>query len=126
MFPLFFLAVGAIMAFLAVALGAFAAHGLRQKRDVSELQVFQTGVTYQMYHALAIIGVASLHFWQPQLLTLWVEVCFLVGIILFSGSLYLLTWTRVKRWGAVTPVGGIFFLLGWALLFVLALQHLNT
>lgn len=114
------------MAFLAVALGAFAAHGLRQKRDVSELQVFQTGVTYQMYHALAIIGVASLHFWQPQLLTLWVEVCFWVGIILFSGSLYLLTWTRVKRWGAVTPVGGIFFLLGWALLFVLALQHLNT
>jgi uncharacterized membrane protein YgdD (TMEM256/DUF423 family) len=114
------LTVGAVSAGMAVALGAFAAHGLKARLTAEALSTFQTGVTYHFYHsialvlvALAIRSVARPVVWsQPFALA---GVAFAVGILLFSGSLYALA-TGGPRWlGPVTPLGGIAFLLGWAL-----------
>ena len=111
-----FLFVGALAAFLAVALGAFGAHGLRTRISPEMLAVFETGVRYQMYHALGIllVGLTLPRFggWLIQAAG-W---AFVVGIVLFSGSLYVLSLTGVTLWGAVTPFGGVAFLIGWGLL----------
>jgi uncharacterized membrane protein YgdD (TMEM256/DUF423 family) len=112
---LFFIA-GSISAFLAVALGAFAAHGLRNKLTPEMLTIFETGVRYQMYHALALLGVAwASTRWPGGSITAagWL---FILGTIIFSGSLYLLSFTGVRWLGAITPIGGAAFLLGWLLL----------
>jgi uncharacterized membrane protein YgdD (TMEM256/DUF423 family) len=113
-------ALGAFFGFLAVVLGAFGAHALRRKLSAEHLLVFHTGVTYQMYHALVLVGVGILEGmgkFSPSLfmLTMWT---FVVGIVLFSGSLYLLTVTGVRKVGAITPLGGLSFLAGWVCLFV--------
>ena len=111
-----FITIGALSGFLAVALGAFGAHSLRDRLSADMLQVFQTGVTYQMYHALALIGVGLLltRFsvdGSPWLLgSGWL---FVAGSLLFSGSLYVLSLSGVTWSGAITPLGGIAFLLGW-------------
>lgn len=106
---------GAIGALLAVALGAFAAHGLRSRLDPALLEIFRTGVDYQMYHSLALIGLAALPARPAQAAGLRIAaLCFLAGIVLFSGSLYLLALTGVRGLGMVTPVGGVLFLAGWA------------
>lgn len=112
----FFLLFGSGMGFLSVALGAFAAHGLKSRLDEYSLSVFHTGVQYQFYHtfALLLIGVLLLHRETPSLT--WSGYAFLFGILVFSGSLYLLAFTGVKTWGAVTPIGGVGFLVGWLLL----------
>ncbi|USG64574.1 DUF423 domain-containing protein [Brevibacillus ruminantium] len=116
-----FLLLGAINGFLSVALGAFAAHGLKQKLDEYAIGIFQTGVTYQATHALALIAVAVLIKLFPGSSTLnWAGWCFFIGIILFSGSLYALSLTNVKVLGAITPFGGVLFLIGWALLAIQA------
>jgi uncharacterized membrane protein YgdD (TMEM256/DUF423 family) len=116
-----FLLLGAINGFLSVALGAFAAHGLKQKLDEYLLGVFQTGVTYQATHALALIAVALLIKFFPGSSTLtWAGWCFFFGIVLFSGSLYALSLTNIKVLGAITPFGGVLFLVGWALLAIQA------
>jgi uncharacterized membrane protein YgdD (TMEM256/DUF423 family) len=111
-----FLLLGAVAAFLAVAIGAFGAHGLRGRLSPEMMAVFQTAVQYHMYHALAIILVAGtmghLSGWLIQTAG-W---CFVAGIILFSGSLYLLAVTGVTVLGAITPIGGLLFLAGWACL----------
>jgi uncharacterized membrane protein YgdD (TMEM256/DUF423 family) len=112
---LFFIA-GSISAFLAVALGAFAAHGLRNKLTPEMLTIFETGVRYQIYHALALLGVAwASTRWPGGSITAagWL---FILGTIIFSGSLYLLSFTGVRWLGAITPIGGAAFLLGWLLL----------
>ncbi|MCL4352314.1 MAG: DUF423 domain-containing protein [Firmicutes bacterium] len=111
---------GGIFGFLAVGLGAFGAHGLKAKLNVEQLATFQTGVQYQMYHALGLglVSVSSAILSQSTALT-WAGWSFVVGIILFSGSLYTLALTGSKRWGLVTPLGGLFFLLGWGF-FILA------
>jgi uncharacterized membrane protein YgdD (TMEM256/DUF423 family) len=112
----FFFISGAIAAFIAVALGAFGAHSLRTKLTPEMLNIFEVGVRYQMYHALGLIAVA----WA---ITRWPEAnlnaagwAFIVGIVIFSGSLYLLTLTDTRWLGAITPIGGIAFLIGWAIL----------
>jgi uncharacterized membrane protein YgdD (TMEM256/DUF423 family) len=112
----FFFISGAIAAFIAVALGAFGAHSLRTKLSPEMLNIFEVGVRYQMYHALGLIAVA----WA---ITRWPEAnlnaagwAFIVGIVIFSGSLYLLTLTDTRWLGAITPIGGIAFLIGWAIL----------
>jgi uncharacterized membrane protein YgdD (TMEM256/DUF423 family) len=111
-----FLTVGALSGFVAVAAGAFGAHALRDRLNTDMLQVFQTGVTYQMYHALALIGVGillgRLSLDGSPFLTAagWL---FLVGSVLFSGSLYLLSLSEITWLGAITPLGGLAFLLGW-------------
>jgi uncharacterized membrane protein YgdD (TMEM256/DUF423 family) len=107
---------------IAVGFGAFGAHGLRGRLTPEMLAVFETGVRYQMYHALALLLVAAL---SPQLPGKAIAAAgwlFLAGIVIFSGSLYLLAVTGVTVLGAITPIGGVAFLAGWALLIVSALK----
>ena len=103
---------GAINAFLAVACGAFAAHALKRRLDGDRLAVFETGARYHMYHALALIAVS----WLGTLRATAANTAgalFLAGIVLFSGSLYALALSGVRKLGAITPIGGLCFLLGW-------------
>jgi uncharacterized membrane protein YgdD (TMEM256/DUF423 family) len=111
-----FLLIGAVAAFLAVALGAFGAHGLRTRLSPEMLAVFETGVRYHMYHALAIVATALVMGRLNGWLIVSAAWFFTAGIVLFSGSLYLLALTGVTILGAVTPLGGVAFLLGWACL----------
>jgi uncharacterized membrane protein YgdD (TMEM256/DUF423 family) len=111
-----FLLLGAVAAFLAVAFGAFGAHGLRGRLTPEMLAVFQTGVQYHMYHALGLILVAGIMGRMSGWLVQTAGWCFVAGIVLFSGSLYLLAITGVTILGAITPIGGLFFLIGWAFL----------
>jgi uncharacterized membrane protein YgdD (TMEM256/DUF423 family) len=117
-----FLLIGAVLGFLGVALGAFAAHGLKNRLSPEMLEVFDTGVRYHMYHTFAVLIVAAAvgHIGNARLLAMagWF---FFAGILLFSGSLYALALTRVGILGAVTPIGGVLFLIGWACLAVFAL-----
>lgn len=110
------LALGAILALVAVGAGAFAAHGLRARLTPDMLAVFETGARYQMYHALALVacGLAAPRL-QPRLLT-WAAVLFVVGIVLFSGSLYALTLSGLRGLGIITPFGGTAWLVAWFLL----------
>ena len=110
-----FLALGAINGFLSVAAGAFGAHGLRDRLSERNMEIFETGARYQMYHALALLAVAWLVAADaPHARTAgW---CFTGGIAVFSGSLYALSLSGVKVLGAITPIGGVLFLVGWALL----------
>lgn len=113
----FALLSGSIVGLLAVILGAFGAHALKARLTESALSAYQTGVSYQMYHALALIltGVLMLHYRELAALD-WAARLFLAGIILFSGSLYLLTLTDMRWLGPVTPLGGLCFIAGWAML----------
>jgi len=111
-----FLLVGAVAAFLAVTLGAFGAHGLRGRLSPEMLAVFKTGVRYHMYHALALILVALVMGRMSGWLIQTAGWCFVAGIVLFSGSLYALALSGVTILGAVTPIGGLAFLVGWACL----------
>ena len=120
-----FLIAAAIFGALAVVLGAFGAHSLEKiTTDEKILHGFQTGVQYQMYHALALLAVAFIFEKFSNRWIKWAGNCFIVGVILFSGSLYLLTYLEiqesnaVKLAGPITPLGGIFFIAGW--LFLLA------
>ena len=108
-----FLMLAAFFGFTGVALGAFAAHGLKGRLTEQYLAIFHTGVTYQLVHTLALFGVALLATHLPGRLVTWAGVCFAVGIVLFSGSLYVLTMTGISKLGIITPFGGLAFLLGW-------------
>ncbi|MDE2489892.1 MAG: DUF423 domain-containing protein [Elusimicrobia bacterium] len=101
---------------LDVALGAFAAHGLKGRLGPDMLQVFETGARYQAYHALALVAVGLIAARWPSPAVDRAGWCFLGGIVLFSGSLYALALTGEKRLGMITPAGGLLFLIGWALL----------
>lgn len=110
------LVLGALFALLAVMAGAFGAHGLRGVIDERGLEVFQTAVTYQIYHSLALILVAILPVAGLSRRLLGIAAGFFVaGVLLFSGSLYLLVLTDLRWMGPVTPVGGIGFMVGWIL-----------
>ena len=111
------LTIGAISAGIAVAAGAFGAHGLRKRLAPDLLEIFETGARYQMYHALALVALGL----GPIEGSKWVKYAgqaFLAGTLLFSGSLYLLALTGTRWWGAVTPLGGVAFLAGWGCLAV--------
>lgn len=108
-----FLMLAAFFGFTGVALGAFAAHGLKSRLSAEYLAIFHTGVTYQLVHTLALIGVALLATQIPGRLITWAGASFAIGILLFSGSLYLLTLTGFGKLGIVTPFGGLAFLVGW-------------
>jgi uncharacterized membrane protein YgdD (TMEM256/DUF423 family) len=118
----FYLVAAASSAMLAVILGAFAAHGLKSTLSESLLAVFQTGVHYQFFHSLGIILLVLLYRQQAQVALLWSAGFMLAGIVLFSGSLYALALTDIKWFGPVTPVGGLCFILGWAMLVVAAIK----
>jgi uncharacterized membrane protein YgdD (TMEM256/DUF423 family) len=111
-----FLLVGALAGFIGVALGAFGAHALRTRLSPEMLGVFETGVRYQMYHALAVIGTGLIAARMGGWLIVAAGWLFTAGIVLFSGSLYLLAFTGVTMLGAITPIGGVAFLLGWGCL----------
>jgi uncharacterized membrane protein YgdD (TMEM256/DUF423 family) len=111
-----FLLIAAISGFIGVAAGAFGAHGLRSRLPPEMLAVFETGVRYQMYHTLALLFVAVAAARFDGWLVNGAGWAFTIGIIVFSGSLYALALTRVTILGAITPLGGLAFLVGWALL----------
>jgi len=121
MVRLFFI-FGAGFAFLSVLLGAFGAHALKDRLEPRMLEVFETGVRYQMYHALALIATAwAINQWPESTATLagWF---FVGGIVIFSGSLYVLTLSGVRTFGAITPLGGLAFLAGWICLLWVAVK----
>ena len=120
-----FIRLGAVAGFIGVALGAFGAHALRARLSADHLAAFETGVRYQLVHALALVLVGVLISVappvrgagrQPARLTTAAGWCFTVGIVLFSGSLYVLSLTGTTAVGIVTPLGGLCFLAGWACL----------
>ena len=112
-----FITLGSLSGMLAVVFGAFGAHGLRNRLDAYFMGVFETAVQYHFYHALAILAVGVIALSQPQTVMLksagWL---FLIGTVVFSGSLYLLALTGIKWLGAITPLGGLAFIAGWACL----------
>ena len=124
MFSRWILSAGAGFALLAVILGAFAAHGLKATLDTQQLALFETASRYQMYHALAllVVGVMLTNPQFSQSLLKLAALAFILGIILFSGSLYLLALVGVSWFGAITPLGGIAFLSGWFIVMVAALK----
>ena len=111
-----FLMLAAFFGFTGVALGAFAAHGLKSRLSAEYLAIFHTGVTYQLVHTLALLCIALLATQIPGRLITWAGASFAIGILLFSGSLYLLTITGISKLGIVTPIGGLAFLVGWVCL----------
>jgi uncharacterized membrane protein YgdD (TMEM256/DUF423 family) len=112
----FFFTAGSLMAFLAVALGAFGAHALKDRLSPDMLTIFEVGVRYQMYHALGLLAVAWAISRWPEINLNAAGWAFIVGIVIFSGSLYILSITGVRWFGAITPIGGLAFLIGWAIL----------
>ncbi len=113
------LLAGSIAGLLAVILGAFGAHGLEKALDAKMLNTYQTGVEYQFYHSFALIAAGLLaHLWANTKLFGIAGICFLLGIIIFSGSLYLYTFTGIRSFGMITPIGGLSFIIGWLLLIV--------
>jgi uncharacterized membrane protein YgdD (TMEM256/DUF423 family) len=117
-----FLKTAALFGALSVMLGAFAAHGLKKILTVDDLQIFETATRYQFYHVFALLAVGILYAMFPGKLLQWSGRFFIAGIILFSGSLYLLCYVKYAQlplsWlGAITPFGGACFIAGWLLLF---------
>ncbi len=111
-----FAITGAVMALLAVTLGAFGAHVLRARVSPEDLIIFETGVRYQMYHALGLFVVAWAASRWPGATVHAAGWLFMAGILIFSGSLYLLVLTGTRWLGAITPLGGVAMILGWGLL----------
>ncbi|AGY58341.1 DUF423 domain-containing protein [Gloeobacter kilaueensis] len=120
----FFLATAAVLAGLAVAAGAFATHALRSQLDERALEIFETAARYQMYHALALILVALLlERSGPNPLLTVSGYAFIAGTLIFSGSLYALSLSGIKWLGAITPLGGAAYLLGWLCLALAAWNY---
>jgi len=111
-----FFALGAMLAMIGVAAGAFGAHALKSRLTPDMLAVFEVGVRYQLVHALALLAVAWAITRWPGRAVLYAGALFIAGIVLFSGSLYLLALTGERSLGAITPFGGVAFLAGWACL----------
>jgi len=118
-----FFTLGSASAFLAVAAGAFGAHGLRARLSPELLAAFETGARYQMYHALALLAVAWAAAQWPGPLPRAAGWCFVAGTVLFSGSLYALALSGLRWFGAITPLGGVAFLAGWVCLGMAAKQR---
>jgi len=118
------LTIASLLGSLSVALGAFAAHKLKEILPADSIVVFETGVRYQFYHVFALLAVAILSERFKNKWITWSGNCFIIGIVLFSGSLYLLTFLRFVEFsraslaGIVTPFGGLFLIAGWLMLMV--------
>ena len=123
-----FVVTGAVLGAIAVALGAFGAHGLKKIVPAETVQTFQTGVQYQMYHALALLLTGLLYEKCSQRFVTTAGILFIIGVILFSGSLYILTAgkvaeiTAMDKAGMITPLGGLAFIGGWLFLFLAAIR----
>lgn len=103
---------------LAVILGAFGAHGLKEKLSEDLMQVYKTGVEYHFYHALGLLLIGVLANYMPSALINWSAICLTAGIVIFSGSLYVLAISGIRWLGAITPIGGLSLIAGWVLLFI--------
>lgn len=112
------LMTASVLLALAVALGAFGAHGLKSQLSTEMLQTWKTGVDYHFYHALGLLLIGILAVSFPSELVKWSAILLTAGIVLFSGSLYALAISGIKWLGAITPVGGMSFIAGWVLLFL--------
>lgn len=114
-----FLIIGAVLGAISVGIGAFGAHGLKKMLEFNgRLQNFETAVKYQFYHVFALIIVAIL---MDKYSAKWMTIAgysFIGGILLFSGSLYILSITNITKWGAITPIGGLLFILGWIFIII--------
>ena len=123
-----YLITAAALGAVSVILGAFGAHGLKTRMSADAFEIFETAVKYQFYHVFALLAVAIVSQFIPGNFLSWSGRCFIAGIILFSGSLYLLSYFKMignqqMNWlGAVTPFGGLFFIAGWILLAVAAIR----
>jgi uncharacterized membrane protein YgdD (TMEM256/DUF423 family) len=119
-----FLSIAALLGALSVALGAFAAHKLRTMTSPDVVAIFETGVRYQFYHVFAILFVAFLSEKVNNKWMIWAGNCFIMGIVLFCGSLYALTALAIAESthrtlvGIATPIGGVFFILGWVFMYL--------
>jgi uncharacterized membrane protein YgdD (TMEM256/DUF423 family) len=119
-----FLFLGAFSALLGVGFGAFGAHGLKQILSPELLAIYQTGVTYQMWHALGLIAIALMHQYAPtSKLLAWAGWLMFIGILLFSGSLYVLAILDLKWLGMITPFGGVAFIIAWLLISIFAAKN---
>ncbi len=112
----FFAIAGAVAAMIGVILGAFGTHGLSGRLNPADLEIFETGVRYHMYHALGLFAVAWVASRWPSGVTTVAGWLFIFGIVVFSGSLYTLVLTGQRWLGAITPVGGVAMIAGWAAL----------
>lgn len=122
MYKLFF-QLSALSGVIAVCFGAFGAHALKEKLTASGLfDTYQTAVSYQFYHTLALLAIGILSLKYPSAWINYAGISMSAGILIFSGSLYLLCFTGMKWLGAITPIGGIAFIVGWLLLFVAAVK----
>ncbi|MGE7183583.1 DUF423 domain-containing protein [Peribacillus sp. NPDC006672] len=119
-----FIILGALNAFIAVALGAFGAHGLEGKIPDKYLEIWKTAVQYQMFHAVGLLVLGLLAGKISSPLINWSGWLMLIGIILFSGSLFVLSVTQIKVLGAITPLGGVSFLVAWVLMVIAAYKYL--
>lgn len=111
------LSLTAILGFFAILLGAFGAHALKEKIGVEQLKAFETGVKYQMYHVIVLLFVNTFQDFTTKIKNR-ISIFFFIGILFFSGSIYLLTTTTIssKIIGPITPIGGLFLMIGWLLL----------
>lgn len=119
----FAILIGAGYGFSGVVLGAFGAHALKARLTPELLAVWKTAVEYQLYHALALVLVGLIATQRPSIAISNAGICFALGVLVFSGSLYVLALSGVRWLGAITPIGGLLFLVGWALLFWAALKR---
>ena len=120
--PNLFFALGSSLSLLGVVFGAFGAHALRSKLTPEMLETFEVAVRYQMYHGLGMIAAAwAASQWQNHL-TVTSGWCFFAGILIFSGSLYILSLTGIRWLGAITPIGGLAFIVGWGCLTIAAIR----
>lgn len=117
-----YLIIAALFGALAVALGAFGAHGLKSVTTPDVVEIYETAVRYQFYHTFALLAVGILYIWFPGKLISLSGLFFIIGVVLFSGSLYLITFLKAAdkaispAIGVITPIGGLFFIAGWLLL----------
>jgi len=120
-----FLTIGAAFGLLAVIIGAFGAHGLEKSLSPHALSRYHTGVEYQFYHVFALffVGILKANKASTSLLLKYSGIAFIIGIVLFSGSLYLYAITGITKFGMVTPLGGIAFIIGWTLLMIFSYKY---
>jgi len=120
----FILVVGAVSCALTVAIGAFGAHALKSLLEANQrVETFNTAVQYQMFHSLALLIIGILMLNYPQKLLSYAGWSHIAGVLLFSGSLYMLCLSGNTKWGAVTPIGGVFFIVGWILLMMAVIKQ---
>lgn len=121
-----FIILGSINMLLSVALGAFGAHGLRDRLTTDMLAVYQTAVQYHMIHAIGLLIVGVLvNYFSPSAWIHWAGWSLFIGIVIFSGSLYILSTTGIRWLGAITPIGGMAFIIGWLCLCIAAWKHIG-